>query len=131
MLKAPNFKSANELALNDTEYQSLIKVLGMLERGELEHTTPIGRKLSLPFNMGTFLPHPECGSPGCIIGWARFLGGETSFARMMHQRCVGLNHLFGGVGAKKKTLAYINVPEAAQALRNYLTEGEPRWEEIC
>lgn len=138
---AQNFQTAEALGITDTELDALIKVLGMLERGELDGH----------FDMGNWLNH--CGTVGCIAGtahivtdgvafpWVRdlmaFFRGEdrglswkavTSYPRNRpflwdlftpedEAESVGI-----GLGAIKPA-------QAAIALRNYLSSGEPRWAE--
>lgn len=124
---AQSFKSAAELQISEAEQDALIKVLGMLERGEIdaEH-----------FNMDSYLN--ECGTVGCIAGWAYLVSNEAAFpevsrdcpkspARGQHAlmklfRC-GLGDLFARPSRKTSP------DQAAIALRSYLTTGEANWAE--
>ncbi len=67
---AQNFKSAKELGLTEKGLAGLLKVLRMLEGGELvfskECLVPNG------FNMNYCWSQNECGTVGCIGGWAGF-----------------------------------------------------------
>lgn len=115
---APNHKTPTALGISNIEFESLVKVLGMLKRGEIE---------SKEFCMGTF--HPECGSACCIAGWAgivtpgifsrfRFSGDDTALGRLFYP------------GRDRCCEAYDASPaQGAIALRSYLTHGEPRWDE--
>lgn len=127
---AQNFKTATDLGITEIEIESLIKVLGMLERGELNHA-PSGEDPG--FNMGA--PHIQlsCGTVGCIAGWARYISGGEAFpwANRASAFQIGgnsINELF----VPSNYVAYlsrIRPDQAAIALRNFLTFGEPRWEE--
>lgn len=113
---AQNFKTAAELGIEDAEWAALVKVLGMFERKEIpEHL----------FDMLHF-GEPQCGLAGCILAWAGsvspgvrlcapFLGGMYPH---------GLFQLFFEVHQEAKTA------HAAVALRNYLTIGQPNWDEV-
>lgn len=125
---AQNFKTAADLGLSDAEFDALAQVLGMLEREEIEP-----RKFSMRSTVH------DCGSPACICGWAghvsnwaafpeaeKRFSGEALLRRLPKQ----LNDLFlfsrGGLHTPQ---ARATPSQAAIALRNYLTHGEPRWAE--
>lgn len=113
---AQNFKTPMDLGLSDPEFDALFKVLGMLERGEIEPEQ---------FNMSRW-----CGTICCIIGHARNLDARA-FSGPILDRDVALRQLFGAgtVGRRKIGLSDIAPTQAAIALRNYLTHGEARWDE--
>lgn len=132
---AQNFKTAIELGLSEIEHTSLIKVLGMLERGE------IPREL---FNMNTTgggiegkwwtTPSMECGSPACICGWARHVSGVKprifdGSVNGWDNYSIGLKNLFqmGGDCTDGSPIDAWSTEEAAIALRAYLTTGRPVW----
>lgn len=128
---AQNFMTAADLKITDHEYASLISVLNMLERGELVHIdsnkpnkggTPNG------FNMSEYW----CETYGCIAGWADHLHA-TNFIQRSKKALLprGLDELFrpGRYEIPPCGYADIDVAQAAHALRNYLTLGDPRWEE--
>ena len=125
---AQNYKTASELGIRDIDQQALIKVLGMLERGEFIHwQTRWARKYI--FNMNAPEVH-SCGSMGCIVGWAHYLSeGAFTGASKYPNWPVGLKELYYPDESIKE-IQDITVPEAAQALRNYLTTGESRWNEV-
>src|SRR5687767_10632015 len=114
---AQNFKTAADLGIPEHEFSALATVLGMLERCEIHD-----------FDMGTF--NRDCGTPGCICGWARHVdesafpevgGGITVFK--LFRRPVGLTRLFA-IGAVETEKIFDATPaQAAIALRNYLTHG--------
>jgi hypothetical protein len=108
---AQNFMRPTSLGVNDVEFESLVRVLGMLERGEIE---------SRLFDMA-HVGNPQCGSPGCIIGWVKTLPGTERFAS---------DRLFtGGLSELVQMRTGVSPGQAAIALRNFLTSGEPRWSE--
>lgn len=107
-LPVDNFLSAEELKIPDQERQDLIQVLGMFERGEIP---------SRLFNMG-HTGKPECGIPGCILGWC-YTFNKYTFAGSLE-----LTGLFWPVW-RGATPA-----QAGKAVRNFLTTGDHKWEEI-
>jgi hypothetical protein len=125
---AQNFKTAQELGLASEEVEALVTVLRMLERGEIAREE---------FHMGHF--RHECRSPACICGWAHFVSRGQAFCELstrygpiMLYRRLGrsardLFRLTEGRGAGGE----ISPTQAALALRNYLTHGEPRWAETA
>lgn len=122
---AENFRTAAELGLVDTERAALVTVLRMLDRGELVHDRDF-RQIHGGFNMQLF----DCGTTHCIIGYARCFSGQASFRSLrpvgVLRRKRGIDRLcFPGTGDARK----ITVSQAAIALRNYLTTGEPCWKE--
>ena len=125
---AQSFKTAAELGLAQVEVQALIAVLRMLERGDISHDE---------FHMGHF--KHECKTPACICGWAHHVSGGRAFPELtaklgpmiVYRRftespaVIALFRLTSTRGSGGD----ITAAQAAVALRNYLTEGEPRWEE--
>ena len=127
---ARSFKSAAELRLTEIEHDSLIKVLHMLERGEIE------QKL---FNMSSI--GGRCGTPSCMLGWARIVSRDEE----LFDRCSGLGNSPDALRAlflykdshswvehfakKNRNASGVETSAAALALSNYLTIGEPRWAE--
>lgn len=122
---AQNFKTAAELGITDPEFDALSQVLGMLERNELAYHRSLMPIVANGFNMGLIHRHDHCGTVACIYGWAKtlhksFMGGRTD----------NLMDLFCGEGRPAGfELRDITDEQAAIALRNYLTHGEPRWAE--
>jgi len=123
---AQNFKTARELGLADAEVDALVTVLRMLERGEIARDQ---------FHMGQF--RHQCRTPACICGWAHHVSGGTAFPelssqygpmmlyRRLSKSLVGLFRLTSARGSGGE----ITPAQAAIALRNFLTHGEPRWAE--
>jgi hypothetical protein len=123
---AQNFKTPAELGLCDADVEALQKVLGMLERGELHHAR-LNEPIANGFNMGTIETQHRCGTVCCIAGWAEILRGRKKSGpipdaakRDAYRRLI----MPTGWQSGRHTVA-----QAAIALRNYLTDGEPRWAE--
>lgn len=123
---AQNFKTAEELGLAEVEVEALITVLRMLERGDIARAQ---------FHMGRF--RDECKTPACICGWAYYISSGRAFSELtahcgpiiLHRRVSkSLSELFRLTEARDSG-ADITPAQAAVALRNYLTHGEPRWAE--
>lgn len=141
---AQNFKTAAELGIKDVELDALIKVLGMLERGEIP---------AKAFNMGRFRPYcedrsdakivAECGTIGCLCGWANFISDGAAFPEiyelrggdpLMSRLPRGARHAFAMNNNTQPDLINRIWQEgtpasAAIALRSYLTTGEANWAE--
>jgi hypothetical protein len=132
---AQNFKTAVELGISDAEVEALIKVLGILERGEVEHVVPsllVGPQPDYSagytghFNMIRVATREDCGTVACILGTARLLCGLHLFPEW--EAMSSLKSLFWPF--RLGTFFRDIIPaQAAIALRNYLTTGAPRWEE--
>jgi hypothetical protein len=123
---AQNFKTAKELGLAQVEVETLVIVLRMLERGDIAREQ---------FHMGRF--RHECRTPACICGWAHYVSRGLAFSELaspcgpiiLHRRASGaLSELFRLTQARGSG-GEITPAQAAVALRNYLTHGEPRWDE--
>jgi hypothetical protein len=123
---AQNFRTAKELGLSEVEVEALIRVLGMLERGDIAREE---------FHMGRF--RYDCLTPACICGWAYHISDGRAFGelssnygpmilfRRFSESIIDLFRL----RAKRGSGGDITPAQAAIALRNYLTHGEPRWAE--
>lgn len=108
---ARNFMEPKSLGVTDKEFVNLVTVLGMLERGDIE---------SRLFDMRT-VGKPECGSPGCIIGWMKTLAGTKHFG--------GERMFEGGLSELVACRSNVSPEQAAIALRNFLTTGRPSWDD--
>lgn len=126
------FLSAEALKLNAREHKTLIKILGMMERGELKHV-PMGMssleigEFTGHFNMQYFNVKRECGTICCIGGTARLLAPEESFPTCDRYN---LRNLFYPIDSGLPW-ENISVEMAARALHNYLTTGHANWKEAC
>lgn len=127
---AQNFKTPAELGIADMEFGALVKVLGMLEREEIE---------SSHFDMEIF--QDQCGTIGCICGWCYFVSHGEAFPEVGNERHDRAEPLLKRLPLQLQQLFYIKTgftdapiwkattSQAAIAVRNYLTFGEPRWAE--
>lgn len=123
---AHNFMTAKDLHITENEQRALVKVLGMLEREELRHEPPGDPTSPNGFNMAHIHHKTDCGTVACIYGWAASL-------------CDWQSRIFSGMpihdlflandGHDQHPLIDITTAQAAIALRNYLTTGNPRWNE--
>jgi hypothetical protein len=117
---AQNFKAAEALGITNEEVEALIKVLGMLERGECDR-----------FSMSRV--RHECGSPSCMLGWAQsVLGDRDALTKNggIYGKTDALEDLFFPKSRLLPDAYPSDQATAALALRNYLTLGEPHWGEV-
>ena len=129
---AQNFKTPAELDLTSAEFDALYKALGMLERGEIEqdHFTMAATAKVAPGG---------CSTPGCILGWANHIAGQALFFdKIDYSDPLADLFLYKNSDAFRRNFAAPNSPsvdavttaQASIALRNYLTHGESRWDEV-
>lgn len=116
---AQNFKTPTDLGLSDAEFESLLKVLGAMERGEIKPHQ---------FNMEYW--ESPCRTAHCIGGWADHMSAGDVFDNLPTP---AINELFYPecyqVGTVLVSGFKATTVQAASALRNYLTTGEPNWAE--
>jgi hypothetical protein len=142
---AQNFKSAADLDITDKQLEGLIQVLGLLEREEVTHVRvcdtdcfynenrkpPVG--FTGAFNMGNIYTVADCQTAACIAGTADLFCG-TDFAPAGDLRFGDLPgdliDLFCPNVIETEAWEAILPSQAAAALRNYLTLGEARWDEV-
>jgi hypothetical protein len=115
---AQNFKTATDLKIKDAGLSALIKVLGMLERGEIE---------AEKFNMET-VGQPDCGTAGCILGWTRTIGIDEFFGLAVSACLPPLNKPLSALFYTGNAFGATR-EQAATALRSYLTTGDANWAE--
>jgi|ERR1700722_2093707 len=128
---AQNFKTATDLGIEDVELEALIKVLGMLERGEIKAPPPKANFGSTPnpniaptmFCMSFIKAGGECGTAACILGWAQIVADNDDIFEVTKGPCEALFYPYD------EAIRCRNPAQAAIALRNFLTFGEPRWHE--
>lgn len=126
-----NFKSAKELDLGQDELDAHVKVLGMLERGELRHRNGSLDRAGDRFDMGVIAIKHCCGTVGCIGGWvAMTMGFNEEAADYYVDMTSGSQRRLYYPDGRLVGYESITVDQAARALRNYLTTGEPLWEEV-
>lgn len=121
---AQNFKSATDLRIEDRELDALIKVLGMLERGELKDAKSPNEQGENLFHMGEW--GNGCGTAACIGGYVAMLLRQDQAEYVAHRHSASLHDLFWGKGSFRDGA---KTHQAAAALRSYLTTGEANWAE--
>jgi hypothetical protein len=121
---ANSFMTAEALGITKAEQRALVRVLGMFERGEISREQ---------YSIGS-LSAPSCGTPACIRGWARHVAPGTF--QVTEEHPAELRRLFFLLSCEdNRRVSSLprfdprNPQQAAVALRNYLTTGEPRWAE--
>ena len=131
---AQNFMTPKQLDITATMHAALVKVLGMLERGEIVHAPDVKDMFRFPkgqlnFNMNVWeKPRGQnCGTVHCIGGWAEHVS-DARFRFGPLPRALG--NLFYPPSNSGLDYERINTYQAASALRNYLTLGEARWDEV-
>ena len=117
---AQNFKTPADLQIDPRAFEALLTVLRMLERGELLHHTEGGQ-----FDLATW----HCGTVGCIGGWADQIAGSCLIATNNRGKNEQLSELVNPRAISHGDYSRVTPAQAAIALRNYLTFGEPRWAE--
>lgn len=136
---AQNFKSPADLGLTDAQHAALCKTLVLMETGQLVHVPRRQFKsfaddgyrptFGGAFNMADWYAESDCGTAACIAGTAEMIGCLERGSLI--NACTNRDQLYALCMGKwtDKRFADITVPEAAQALRNYLTYGDARGEQ--
>ena len=138
---APNYKTATELGISEKLHGALILVKGMLERDEIVHATrdydvddyplPEAAPEVWKFNMSdwrtkvTFAGGP-CGSVACIGGSCEWLLKER-LSDADEDRAMEL--FYPHEVGSSSNWSEITPAQAARAIGNFLTTGEPKWRE--
>jgi hypothetical protein len=135
------FLTARKLHLRKAEYEALISLLHMMERGEIVHAPMSVTEYGCPkpdkytglFNMRAYWAqaseNPECGTIACIAGASDLLFG-THFVDDYKRRTSELHDLFAPHEIEIARYYDITVAQATQALSNYLTTGDACWYEV-
>lgn len=132
---ARSFLTPAELKIEDGDFEALLKVLGMLERGELPWHASTSSKEGFNMDRWPSAGHSarideHRGSVGCIGYWAEKLGARKELSsRAIYTELYGL--FFPKVD-NKNYMPYKDIqPEhAAQALQNYLNTGKADWDAV-
>jgi|ERR1700692_4719888 len=127
---AQNFKTAADLQIREEYHAAFIKLLGMLERGELIHVKRCyGKPIKNGFNMASvWSDHDGCSSVGCILGWANVIAcGGPNQRYSISQSAEGSRALDRLFMPHYYEDGEHTVEEAAHALRTYLVTGEADW----
>ena len=143
---AKTFLDSNQLGISDEQRDALILTLDFMEAGKMKHvmtgeTNIIGYELvddpdefKGSFNMDFWnVTDKDCGTVCCIGGTAEILG-NVNFRKFTKNMPHNLHLLFFPDDELDfLTLDWmrdITVEQAAHALRNYLTIGEPHWRSV-
>jgi hypothetical protein len=122
---ARTYKTAKELRISKKRYAALLDVLDLLDNGALRHV-PIDTDFAIcGFNMENYVGD-RCDTVHCIAGWCDWLH-DTKFAEYMDKPHPFELELLFYVDDDCEDRTKITVAQAAAALRNYLTLGEPLW----
>lgn len=125
---AQNFKTPVDLEMDEKDFIAHVQFLGILERGEIIYQDA-WRPKGKGFNMS--LAFANCGTIGCIYGWTQNMQGKKidqipdSIPAARHELYCPFQ-TFDDVHERRNA---VTLAQAAIALRNYLTSGEPRWDE--
>lgn len=120
-----NFRTAEELKISPELFDGLHQVLRMFERRELVWASVTNMKPG-GFNMAHEFAKDDCGTAGCILGWARFLSkGKVSIGNSISNN-PELCRLYSGWG--DMNLHALTVEQAEHALRAYLVTGQADWQ---
>ena len=136
---AQNFMSAEQLKIEPDMHNAFIKLLGMMERGEIEHTTipnlsyDIGAAAAVyrgpidaaKFNMRKVVTEHECGTVMCILGYTEAIMGHKSKSALNGY----LFRLFAPP-IFNLDLNKLTVEQCATALRGFLTTGITDWSHV-
>jgi hypothetical protein len=125
---AQNFLDPEVLGISPAAQAALIKVLGMLERGELHHCRRGDDIKPNGFNLANHRVELACGTVACIAGWADIVARPR---RLNLLRQAAKSTALADLFAPDDFSWHAITPEqAACALRNYLTLGEPLWQDV-
>jgi hypothetical protein len=131
---AQNFKTPADLKIKDVEFETLLKVLGKLERAEIAEPPAQARvkgsgnmlpKSAQFFDMAYIETEYDCGTAACILGW--MIVEKPGIYDIYLKWSESLEPLFC---PDNYAARHCRNPEmGAIAIRSFLTTGEPRWAE--
>ncbi len=131
---AQNFMTAADLGLTDEQHSALIKTLALMDAGKLVHvrdvewdSTKDEDVFSGHFNMSFWTAPHSCGTAGCIGGTAEMISG-VKFPDLLTEKLKVLFYPSRACEIADIDYEDITVPQAAMALRSYLTTGDARWD---
>jgi len=129
------FKKASELKITPKEHAALITVMGWLKDGSLHEGTGGG------FDMSDACGFSDCGTVACIGGWVSIsIQGFAVEAELIPYaiRSSASQYVWEGYSKALDQLYYprevyvdwetITASEAATAIANFLTSGDPSWD---
>lgn len=142
-----DFLNAEDLGIKEEDRCALIKTLAYIEAGKIKHLPrnnwgkrfgkDILQQLRSPsadeplqgehiFNMMSWRNRYDCGTVCCLGGTAEMLKG-CSVDKFQSPE---MADLFGLVGNSYLSMDHMTEKHGAAALRNYLTTGKAKWDEV-
>lgn len=128
MMAPREFKTARQLRIKQKEYNALVKVLYMLEGGELVDTRAVSPNSKPPkngFNMGVEHLEIRCGTVACIGGWMAVFMNEDDPTYYV------VKFLIEDSSSPLKQLFWANTTaksaKAARTIRHFLRTGDVDW----
>lgn len=125
---AQNFMTPTDLGISEVEQTALVTVLGMLERREIDDEH---------FNMSSY--QNECGTVGCLCGWAYMVSEGAAFPEValargatpkLSRRLPDTLRSMFWIDRIEMLFKGATAAQAAQALRTYLTTGKDDWANV-
>jgi hypothetical protein len=120
------FQTPHQLGIPEDQHAALVKTLELMEAGKIvhvdEYTDCVIGEFTGHFNMDVWIGRADCGTVACIGGTAELVG------KVKFNSCgipKALDDLFYKYGNGNPTVA-----DGAKALRNYLTDGDAKWDEV-
>lgn len=133
MLARSQLKTAEELGLREKMHEGLIKVLDKMKSGELvwtppEEPNPNGFNMSKMWTPVLGPYSPECGTVGCIAGWAHFLAGDINIRSLSASCTAQQRENYSGLICPSGWSSGLHtVDQACVALESYLLTGKADW----
>lgn len=127
-----------ELKISQSEREALLLVLQKLEKDEIPHVCEKPKfaihkeYIEQPggFNMSYIYSQHDCGTSGCILGWALTLHPDRDNIFDGRKRTDAIQNLFGVYGNDvPQPTSDITPTQAAAAIRNFLATGHANWAE--
>ena len=137
MLARSPYKTAEDLGLNEPFYEGLLMVLDKMKKGEFVWTKKdklVKNGFNMAFGWSGREYSAECGTVGCIAGWAfvlspasnkidSLIGAVTSIHEPTQQRA----NYWGLVMPEGYQNGHHTLEQAQIALESYLLTGKADW----
>ena len=122
-----NFKTPAELKISEQYHKALVDTLTLFESGKLKHHSEVRLPNEKAFSLVSWRYGSVRGAT-CIGGWVERLSGLDYMKEQKNWES-DLDKLFFP-NLTSKDYHDCTVEQAATALRNFLTYGDPRWSTI-
>jgi hypothetical protein len=141
-LERPGFKTPQELGLTQLQFDSLVKVLELIENGRLKHGLFEESPRGHTFNMTNWVVQHECGTIACLAGSAELIAGypKASNKRVFQGPVpdgteIGKLFYCGATSRKDwsrcvEKARFVSETQAAVVLRGYLETGKADWSSV-